>query len=263
MPTADSATPSESPAEPNFRDDLIVKYTPYLEEIQGKIFQIIIVFLVFGVIGAVYYQQILRFVMHLFNLSGINLVMTNPYQFISLAINTGVVIGVIAASLPLIFHFLNFLRPALLPGEFKLLLQMIPTSFLLFIVGFGFGVWVVQFVITLFSQTTLDFAVGNLWDIGHFFSQIILTGLILALVFQLPIIVTALIRFQIVPYATLVKQRRYVYAILLLIAAFMPPTDIVSLILLTVPPLLLFEVALLLNHPNRLPQGRKGGEQHV
>lgn len=244
-------------------DDNIERFTPYLEEIQKKLFQVLVIFFSFGLIGAINYQPILRFVMRLFNLSGVNLVMTSPYQFISLAVNTGLTIGVAAALVPLLIHFINFMRPALSPSEYHLISRMIPTSVILFIVGFIFGVWVVQFVISLFSKTTLEFAIGNLWDIGHFFSQIILTGLILALVFQLPIVVTILLRFKIVKYDVLVKQRRYVYALLLLIAALMPPTDILSLILLTVPPLLLFEIALVLNHPNRLLVDRKGGDHHV
>lgn len=243
-----------SPLEEN-----IERFSPYLGEIQKKLFQVLIVFAAFGLIGGINYQYILRFVMKLFNLSGINIVMTSPYQFISLAVNTGLAIGLTAALIPLTYHFINFMRPALKPDEYHLISRLIPASISLFVVGFLFGVWVVQFVISLFSKTTLDFAVGNLWDISHFFSQIILTGVILALVFQLPIVVTALLRFNIVKFDVLVKQRRYIYALLLLIAALMPPTDILSLILLTVPPLLLFEIALVLNHPSRM----KGGDRHV
>ncbi|MFC1654036.1 twin-arginine translocase subunit TatC [Patescibacteria group bacterium] len=242
--------------------DNMDKYMPYLEEMQGKLFQVIIVFFAAGLIGGIYYQQILRFVMGLFNLSGINIVMTSPYQFISLAVNTGISVGLTAALIPLTIHFLNFIKPALQPHEHKLVISLIPSSIFLFFIGFGFGVWVVQFVVTLFSKTTLEFEIGNLWDIGGFFSQILLTGVLLAIVFQLPIVVTALIRFRIVKYHLLVKQRRYVYALLLLIAALMPPTDVLSLILLTVPPLLLFEIALVLNHPSRLPH-LKGGDADV
>ena len=248
-----------TPEPPSALEQNIERFSPYLSEIQKKLFQVFVVFAAAGLIGGINYQYILRFVMRLFNLSGINIVMTSPYQFISLAVNTGIAIGLSAALIPLTYHFINFMRPALRPEEYHLVARLIPASIILFVVGFIFGVWVVQFVISLFSKTTLDFAVGNLWDISHFFSQIILTGVILAMVFQLPIVVTALLRFNIVGFDVLVKQRRYIYALLLLIAALMPPTDILSLILLTVPPLLLFEIALVLNHPNR----RKGGDRHV
>jgi sec-independent protein translocase protein TatC len=267
MPKIDQnpSTKPETKASDNLdpqTQDKMDKYMPYMEEIQKKLFQVLVVFVLFAIIGGIYYQQILRLIMSLFNLEGINIVMTSPYQFLGLAVNTGLAIGLTAALVPLMIHFISFMRPALKPSEYKLIIGMIPTGFFLFIIGFGFGVWVVQFVVTLYSKTTLEFAVGNLWDIGSFFSQIILTGVILALVFQLPIVVTALLRFQVVKYSLLVKQRKYIYAVLLLIAAFMPPTDILSLILLTVPPLLLFEIALLLNHPSRLPH-LKGGETNV
>ena len=260
--TSKTTTKKESSSPDPKTQEKMDKYMPYMEEIQRKLFQVLVVFFTFAIIGGIYYQEILRLIMGFFNLEGINIVMTSPYQFIGLAVNTGLAVGLTATLIPLIFHFITFMRPALKPDEYKLILGLLPAGLILFFVGFSFGVWVVQFVITLYSKTTLEFAVGNLWDIGSFFSQIILTGVILALVFQLPIVVTALIRFQVVKYSLLVKQRKYIYAVLLLIAALMPPTDILSLILLTVPPLLLFEIALLLNHPNRLPH-LKGGETNV
>lgn len=227
----------------------IDRYLPYLEEIQKKLLTVAIIFSATTAIGFARYQQILNWIMKLFNLEGINLVLTSPYQFLGLAVNTGVALG-FAVAIPLLgYYTITFLKPALRKREYDILIKLYPISFFLFVIGFGFGVWVVQFVIALFEKTTVEFAVSNLWDIGHFFSQIMLTGTLLALIFQLPIIMTALIRLKVVKHSFLVKQRRYIYAILLLIGALLPPTDIVSLILLTVPPLFLFELALLLNKP--------------
>jgi sec-independent protein translocase protein TatC len=69
----------------------------------------------------------------------------------------------------------------------------------------------------------------------------------MALIFQMPVIITALIKLGVVPLETITVKRREVYAGLLIFAAIMPPTDIISLIILTCAPLFLFEFALLLN----------------
>lgn len=230
-------------------DERLERYTPYLEDIQKKLFRVLLVFSSVSLIGFFRYQQILRAVMGLFELEGINIVLTSPYQFFSLAVNTGVAVGFVA-SFPLALYYLfSFLKPALKPTEYKKITKLLPYSAILFISGFAFGVWIVQFVINLYTQTTLSFNISNIWDVGHFFSQILLTGFLLALVFQLPIVMTALIRLRVVKRAIFVIYRRYFYAGILLLAALLPPTDILSLILLTIPPLLLFEIALIVNRP--------------
>jgi sec-independent protein translocase protein TatC len=69
----------------------------------------------------------------------------------------------------------------------------------------------------------------------------------MGVVFEMPIILTILMRMKIVKRSYLVKKRRWVYAATIIFALLMPPTDILSLTLLTVPLWFLFEIALLLN----------------
>src|SRR3989339_8038 len=228
-------------------DAAITKYTPYLQELQSKLFAVFCVFLGGGVIGFIYYQKILSFIMHLFRMENINLVLTSPYQFIDLAVNTGLLIGIILA-LPLLgFFLLTFVKPALAPREYRLILRLYPLAILLFVIGFFFGGWIIQLIINLYAQTTLEFSVNNLWDVSHFFSQILATGISLALIFELPIILTALLKLKLLKLQALKKSRKFIYAAILIFVAFLPPNDIISLALLSIPPLLLFEITLLLN----------------
>ncbi len=234
-------------AEPSALDATIAKYTPYLKEIQSKLFIVLCVFLGSGILGFIYYQQILGFVMHLFRMENINLVLTSPYQFIDLAVNTGLLIGLVTA-LPLLgYYFLTFVRPALAEREYRLIVRLYPLAVILFVVGFFFGGWIIQLIINLYAQTSLDFAVGNLWDVSHFFTQILATGISLALIFELPIVLTALLKLKLIKIAGLKKSRKFIYAAILIFVAFLPPNDIISLALLSLPPLLLFEITLLLN----------------
>jgi len=228
-------------------DEAIEKFTPYLKELQTKLFIVFLTFLAGGVLGFAYYQKILSFIMHLFKMEGINLVLTSPYQFIDLAVNTGLLTGLILA-LPLLgYYLLTFVRPALAPKEYGLLVRLYPLAVILFIVGFCFGGWIIQLIINLYSQTTMEFSVNNLWDVSHFFNQILMTGISLALIFELPIIMTALLKLKFIKLAGLKKSRKFIYAGILIFVAFLPPNDIISLALLSVPPLLLFEITLLLN----------------
>lgn len=231
-----------APLDPN-----IARYLPYLQEIQRKLYVLLAVIFASGVVGFIYYQRILAFVLQFFNLKGITIVLTNPYQFFDLAVNTGLATGVVTAFPLIIFYTLRFLRPALKPKEYRLIIRLIPISLILFVAGFIFGAWVMQFVINLYSKTAVDFNIGNIWDISHFFAQVIIVGLCLGLVFQLPVVMTLLLRLHIVKREAFTSKRRYAYAGILILAAILPPNDIISLSILTVVPLLLFELALLFN----------------
>lgn len=235
------------------------QYMPYLKEAQRRLLTTGVVFFVTAILGAIFYKQILTFVMSQFDLTGINIVLTSPYQVIELAIFTGIYTGLVV-TLPLfVYNIITFLKPALSPEEFKYIISLVPVAFILFIAGFLFGVWVMNFVIVLFTKATLDFSIGNIWDITSFFSQIIFSAILLGTVFQFPIILTALMRFGVVTREQLTGKRPYIYAASLIFAAALPPTDPFSLALLVAPLIILFEAAMLLNR-NQVPFREGGGK---
>lgn len=228
-------------------EELTVKYLPYLQEIQKKLFIIVCTIIVSGIFGFIYYQEILKLIMGFFELKGISLVLTSPYQFFDLAVNTGLATGIITAFPLFIYFIVGFLKPALAPKEFRIIKALIPVSLILFLAGFAFGSWVMQFVISIYSETATSFNIGNIWDVGHFFAQTIIMGVCLGLVFEMPVVLTILMRLKLVTKSFLSQNRKYFYTFIILVAAFMPPSDIISLGILTIVPLFLFELALVLN----------------
>ncbi|PIP52910.1 hypothetical protein COX08_03880 [Candidatus Beckwithbacteria bacterium CG23_combo_of_CG06-09_8_20_14_all_34_8] len=73
------------------------------------------------------------------------------------------------------------------------------------------------------------------------------TSSLMGVAFQYPIVMTLLIRFKVIKHKTFEKQRPFAYVIALAFAAILPPTDLFSLILLTLPLVILFETTLILN----------------
>jgi sec-independent protein translocase protein TatC len=223
-------------------------YKPYIKEARVGFWTIIILFAIGAVIGMAYYKQILGTLMGFFKFNSVNLVLTSPYQFIELSINSGFFVGVLLATPALIYHLLQFIKPALKPKEFKLLIRMLPISIILFIIGFIFGVWVLQFVVDLFSQTSTSLNIGNIWDLSGFLAQVVIMGMSMAFVFQMPIVMTSLIKLNVLTNDKIKQQRRVIYAVIVIFAALMPPTDLISMLILSLVPLFLFESTLLLNY---------------
>lgn len=225
----------------------VIRYTPYLSEIRKRLLFIFSIFSIAWIVGFIYYQPIVMRIMQLYNFKGVNIAFTSPFQFIDLAINSGMIIGIFVTFPLIIYQFLSFLRPALQPREFRLVLKLIPLSIFLFIIGFAFGTWLMKFIVSMYSQQTSQLDIQNLWDINHFLSQFFLTSTLLGLLFQLPIVLTLLLRLGAVKHSTVSKQRLPIYAFLIVLDVLLPPTDLFSMIMMFLPLVIIFEITLLLN----------------
>lgn len=228
-------------------EEAVDKYYPFLLEIRKRLLLLVITFLVAALLGFVYYERIVTFSLTIFRIEGVNFAFTSQFQFINLAVSSALASGVIA-SLPIIlFQLISFLKPALSKKEYRFVLTLLPLAIILFGVGFFYGVVVMKYVIGIFYEHVLQLEITNLLDVSTFLSQIIATSSLMGVAFEFPIVLTALVKLNVVSFDTVVSQRQLVYLICLIFAALLPPTDILSLALLTVPLIVLFESTLVLN----------------
>ncbi|WKZ25571.1 MAG: twin-arginine translocase subunit TatC [bacterium] len=225
----------------------INRYFPLLSEVRKRLLFIVSIFLLFGIIGFFYYEKIIVFILGLIDLDGVNIVFTSPFQFLNLAVSSSFLIATIVTIPILIYQFLTFLKPALKVKEYRSIIAFLPLSVFLFLAGFSFGFLMMKYVVTIFYSKSVELDIGNMLDISKLLSQILVTSSLMGLAFQYPIAMSLLMKFKVVALQTFIRQRPIAYMIALIFAALMPPTDIFSLILLTLPLVILFELTLLLN----------------
>lgn len=228
-------------------DSAVVKYSPFFSEIRKRLIFTLSIFIICSAVGFIYYENIVHFVLKIFALEGLNIVFTSPFQFLSLAVNSALLVGFIAIFPAAVFQILSFIRPALRPKEFKTVMALLPIGLLLFITGFAFGVAIMKYVVLIFYQKSVELNIGNFLDVSLLLSQILITATLMGIAFQFPIVLTILIRLKVIKYHTIVKQRLLIYGLSLIFAVLLPPTDLLSLVLLFLPLALLFELTLLLN----------------
>lgn len=228
-------------------EQLVARYLPFILEIRKRLFFVVAIFLIAAIIGFINYERVVQVLLELFAFKGVNIVFTSPFQFISLAVNIGVLLGMIVIFPLLLFQILAFLKPALSPREFKTILSLIPLSLFLFLTGFSFGAVMMRYVVVLFYERTVRLDIGNFLDISLLMSQILTTSILMGVAFQFPILMTLLMRLGIVKYSFFAEKRVFAYAISLIFATLLPPTDIFSLVLLTAPLLVLYELTLAAN----------------
>lgn len=204
-------------------------------------------FLVAALLGFIYYEQVIDFSLKIFRLEGVNIAFTSPFQFINLAVSSALAVGVVV-SLPLLaYQVFSFLRPALTKREHRFIMTLVPLAIILFAGGFFYGVGVMKYVLGLFYQKATELNIGNLLDVSSLLSQIIITSAFMGAAFEFPIVLTGLMSLNVIGYHKVASQRSLVYLICLVFASLLPPTDVLSLALLTLPLIFLFESTLVLN----------------
>lgn len=152
----------------------------------------------------------------------------------------------ILLSLPvLFFQGYAFVLPALRPQERRLAVPLMVMVPLLFIAGVVFAYYVVipaaiKFLLN-FNSDQFNVQIRA----RDYYSFFALTLIAVGLVFQVPVGIIGLTRLRIVTPEQLSANRRYAIVVIAILAALLPGTDPVSMLLEMVPLIVLFEGSLI------------------
>lgn len=220
-------------------------YFPFLIEIRRRIITIFLVFSVAAILGVVFYEKIITLFISLLDLKGATIIFTSPFEYMNLSINSGVVVGIIITLPLIIYQLISFFEPAMTKKEFKTFKNVIPLSLILFVAGFTVGFMMMKYVGVLSYNTSLKLGISSYLNISSLLSTVLITSSLMGLAFQFPIVLIFLIRFKVVSYKLISEKRIVAYILAVVFAAIMPPTDVLSLILLTLPLVILYEIVIL------------------
>ncbi|KKR63077.1 hypothetical protein A2210_01955 [Candidatus Woesebacteria bacterium RIFOXYA1_FULL_40_18] len=223
------------------------KYYPYLLEIRKRFLFVGSLFVIASIVGFFSYQKIITLILKFFSLEGVNIVFTTPFQFFTLALNCGLIVGVVVVVPVLIFQLLSFLKPALQAKEYRIIVNILPLALILLGAGFIYGVIVMKYLLQIFYQTSLSLQIGNMLDVESFLSSVLTTGLLMGIAFLFPIAMTILMLLNLVKHSFFERQRIYAYLIGVLFVILLPPPDLISDVVLFAPLVILFELTLILN----------------
>ena len=141
----------------------------------------------------------------------------------------------------------RYLLPALYDNERKFIRSAALCSFILFASGAAFCLFA---ILPLIMQFALGFSKGSITamlGVSNVINTALNLSFVFGFIFQIPVIVNLLIRFDIISYESISSKRRYVIVLLLIISALFTPPDIISQIMLFTPAYMLFETGLILS----------------
>ena len=163
-------------------------------------------------------------------------------------IKVGVLGGIILTCPYWLYHVWAFISPGLYKRERRYAAGFIIAGTLLFLAGVCF----VYFLIYPAAFQFL-FSIGGDVDkpmitIEEYLSFFTMTTLLFGAAFELPVVLMILAMMGVIDAAFLKAKRRYAFLILAILAAFMTPPDPMSMIMMLVPLLMLYEGSVWMIH---------------
>lgn len=157
-------------------------------------------------------------------------------------------IGGIIISIPYIFwEFWSFIKPALYEKERKHATGAVFYSSMLFLLGILFGYYLIVPLSThFFGSYRISSEVVNQINLNSYISSVTTIILGSGIVFELPIIIYFLSKVGLVSSGFLKTYRKHAYILLLMLAAIITPPDVFSMLLVSGPLVLLYELGVLL-----------------
>ena len=221
---------------------------PFLEDLRARLYRGVLLFVVFFMVGFLSAGVVLKKLLNFVHIDQVTIATSSPFQFIEVAMDVGFFVAIMVSAPYLIYSFYVFILPALTKKEKIKLLKSVPISILLFIIGFLYGFFILNYSLEMLASINIRLGIANFWNISQFLSQMFVTSALLGLVFEFPILLSILIKFGIITTQFLKKNRRIAYFLLFAMTALLPPTDGISLIAMSLPLVLLYEVTILLNN---------------
>lgn len=160
-------------------------------------------------------------------------------------ISTAVYLGGLGASPFILYELFRFISPALYENERKYSVQVAGIIYLLFILGVLMSYFVLFPISFRFLGTySVSAKVVSNITLDSYISTFVSLTLVMGVVFQLPVIAFFLGRLGVVTSSMLAAYRKHAFILIMLVAAVITPPDLMTLILVTIPLYLLYEVSI-------------------
>lgn len=155
--------------------------------------------------------------------------------------------GLVLAFPYIVFELWRFVAPALYAHEKKTVKKAFGLSSLLFYTGVLVGYFVVlPACLQFFMNYTVSDTVSNTITIGSYISLFGSMVLLIGIAFEFPVVILILSSLGVVSKAGLRKSRAYALIGIMVLSALITPSDPVSMLVLTAPLYLLYEISILL-----------------
>lgn len=177
----------------------------------------------------------------------LNLINTQLISQFSIHMQVSIIIGIICVSPYILYSIFAFVSPALYENERKYARVLIVAGYIMFMIGVALCYFLIfPLTIRFLGNYQVSEEVSNIITLSSYIDTLTMLTLMLGIVFELPILCMLLGKMGILTAEFMKKYRRHAIVIILIVAAIITPTtDVMTLMLVTLPIYLLYEISIL------------------
>lgn len=177
-------------------------------------------------------------------------------QFI-IHMKTAMCAGLLCASPYILYQLFRFVSPALYVDERRYAVRIVGWGYVMFLTGVAISYFLIFPLIFRFLGTyQVADDVMNMISLQSYMSTLILMCLAMGIVFEMPLLTWLFAKMGFITSGFLKQYRKHAIIIILIVAAIITPTsDIFTLLLVSLPMWVLYEVSILIiknRHPKEL-----------
>ncbi len=225
----------------------------HIAELRTRIVRVAIALGVCAVIAWFLYQPILDFLLEPLRSTAPNddlrasLITTTPLQPFEVRIKITTYTAIALAMPVILWQIWRFIAPGLYENERKYGLLFISTGTLLFALGAGLAFWTMPKALQFLQTIGGDGNFTQFYTPNSYLKLIVYMMVAFGIGFQFPLIVTTLNTMGVVGTDQLRRTRRYVIVVVAIFVAVATPSgDPISMLALTIPMCLLYEVSIVI-----------------
>lgn len=226
-------------------DDHYMPFWEHLEELRWMLLRCIVVIVVFSVGVFFRYEFFFDLLLRPARTEGLQLIATQLGSQFIVHLSVSLSLGMMCSIPWILVEIFRFIAPALRLKERRLAVWLMIAVYILF----ALGVLVCYFIlfpvcVHFLGGYSVSSDISTMVTIDSYIGTFTTMSLSLGLVFQLPTIVFILARMGVVNSYLLASYRRHALLVLLLLAAFITPPDAMSLLVVSLPLYLLYELSI-------------------
>ena len=240
----------------------------HLDELRNILLKITVVVVLCGIVAFIFKDFIFRIVFApkyddfityrlLENIGGIfseksrqgfavNLINTGLAQQFVVHMKTAFCFGILCASPYILYQLFRFVSPALYENERQYAVQVVGCGYVMFILGVLIGYFLI-FPLTFRFLGTYQVSneVSNMISLDSYMSTFILIAIAMGVVFELPVLSWLFCKMGLLNSHFMKKYRKHAIVVILILAAVITPTsDAFTLLAVSLPMYLLYEISI-------------------
>lgn len=215
----------------------------HLAELRTLLLRCVFAVVIGAVVAHIYHETLIALLLR--PVGEIELIFLSPLDPLLFIMKVDLAAGGILALPVISWTMLSFLKPAFEWGHWLRFCLLFGLAAALLLVGLTYA-YLITVPLSLAFLTSISIAgIDNMITASSYLSFLLLQLLLIAIVFQTPLFVLAGVSVEAFSVTTLASRRRYIYlAGLIALAVLTPTTDVVSLGVIALPTVVIFEGSL-------------------